>query len=133
MQVFVTLQTEDDVYRALQSVRGALRNQGFSEMEEQMVVVSVSELTRNVLDHARTPGRFTCDLHSDEIQIEVTDLGPGIPDIERVLRGESVPSSRGLGLGLAGVQRLMDAFEIKTSEKGTTIVARKRRGQNKGR
>src|SRR5437870_8665545 len=39
------------------------------------------------------------------------DKGPGIPDISRALEA-GFSTSRSLGLGLPGVRRLMDEFEI---------------------
>jgi len=53
------------------------------------------------------------------------DEGPGIADIRQALR-DGFSTSGSLGLGLPGVRRLMDEFEI-TSQlgKGTTVMVKK--------
>jgi serine/threonine-protein kinase RsbT len=63
------------------------------------------------------------------IRFIVTDEGPGILNIDEVLNGKKRSVSRGLGLGLSGVQRLMDEFQIETSTKGTKVVAIKWAGK----
>src|SRR5437879_7296325 len=45
------------------------------------------------------------------IIVTAHDKGPGIPDISRALEA-GFSTSRSLGLGLPGVRRLMDEFEI---------------------
>ncbi len=52
--------------------------------------------------------------------VRVSDKGPGMRDVQAILAGDySSPS--GLGLGLAGTRRLMDAFEIESSPDGTIV------------
>lgn len=45
------------------------------------------------------------------IERVATDQGPGIGDIDKVLRGD-YSTADGLGCGLLGVQRLMDEMDI---------------------
>lgn len=125
----VNIYTEDDIYYALSVVRQLMKRIGFSELDQQKVLVSVSELTRNILDHACQKGVFACERIDRGIRFTVTDSGPGIANLREVLQGKKSPASRGLGLGLSGVKRLMDEFQIETSEKGTKIVAIKRAGR----
>ena len=63
------------------------------------------------------------------VEVIVIDEGPGIANVELALQ-ERFSTSGGLGLGLPGVQRLMDELHIASRVgKGTTIVTRKwRRG-----
>jgi serine/threonine-protein kinase RsbT len=121
----VNISSEDDIYYALSTVRHFMKQLSFSESDQQKVFVSVSELTRNVLDHAYSKGIFYCELMDEGIRFIVTDDGPGIVDVDEVLQGKRKSSSRGLGLGLAGVKRLMDEFQIETSTRGTKVVATK--------
>jgi serine/threonine-protein kinase RsbT len=121
----VNISSEDDIYYALSTVRHFMKQLSFSESDQQKVFVSVSELTRNVLDHACSKGIFYCELMDEGIRFIVTDDGPGIVDVDEVLQGKRKSSSRGLGLGLAGVKRLMDEFQIETSTRGTKVVATK--------
>lgn len=122
----VNIRSEDDIYMALSVARHCMKQLGFSELNQQKVLVSVSELTRNILDHAGGRGEFTCDIIGNGIQITVTDKGPGISGVAEILNGgKRSSSSGGLGLGLAGVNRLMDEFQIETSGEGTRIIATK--------
>ena len=121
----ISIQSEDDIQIILNSVRTFMSASSFSEIDKQKVLVSVSELTRNVIDHASGIGHFWCELTDRSIRFSVHDRGSGIPNVEAALAGKKRPNSRGLGLGLAGARRLMDEFRIETSEKGTTIVAAK--------
>jgi serine/threonine-protein kinase RsbT len=57
-------------------------------------------------------------LNRHGISVIATDDGPGIPDIRQALRG-GFSTSGSLGLGLPGVRRLMDEFEI-TSQPNPT-------------
>ena len=52
--------------------------------------------------------------------ITVRDRGPGIADLPAVLAG-SHKSATGMGVGLLGAQRLMDAFEVTSKPGGTTV------------
>ena len=119
----VNISSEDDIYFALSTVRHFMKQLPFSEADQQKIFVSVSELTRNILDHAFSKGIICCELLEQGIRLVVTDEGPGILDVEDVINGKRRSSSRGLGLGLSGVKRLMDEFHIETSRRGTRMVA----------
>jgi serine/threonine-protein kinase RsbT len=57
--------------------------------------------------------------------IVASDDGPGIRDIRMAMR-DGFSTSGSLGLGLPGVRRLMDDFEIVSEQgKGTTITVKK--------
>ena len=59
------------------------------------------------------------------IEIVAVDKGPGIRDVSLAMV-DGYSTSGSLGLGLAGVRRLMDDCEIKSaSGQGTTVTARK--------
>lgn len=125
----VNISSEDDIYFALSTVRQFIKQLPFSESDQQKILVSVSELTRNILDHARGKGRFYCELIDQGIRFIVIDEGPGILNLDDALNGKKISSSRGLGLGLSGAKRLMDEFQIETSTRGTKIVAIKWAGK----
>lgn len=93
-----------------------------------MVATAVSELTRNILKYAGS-GEFR--IYQIEraagrgVEIEVSDHGPGIPDVESAM-SDHFSSSGTLGLGLPGVKRLMDDFSLDSSATtGTRIRAKK--------
>lgn len=53
------------------------------------------------------------------------DSGPGISDVARAMT-DGYSTGGGLGLGLPGVRRLMDEFEItSTAGEGTVVQAKK--------
>jgi len=59
------------------------------------------------------------------VEILAADAGPGIPDVALAMQ-DGFSTSSSLGLGLPGVRRLMDEFEISSEfGKGTTVTARK--------
>ena len=59
------------------------------------------------------------------IQVIAHDDGPGIADVQRAMH-DGFSTSGGLGLGLPGVKRLVDEFEIVSEEnQGTTVTAKK--------
>ena len=59
------------------------------------------------------------------ILVVASDHGPGIPDIPQALR-DGFSTSGSLGLGLPGVRRLMDEFEITSQpSRGTTVAVKK--------
>ena len=109
-------------------------------MEElliQKLATATSELTRNVYKYADCIGwvEFTCveDRNGHYVQVDVVDRGPGISDINQAMEDHFTTSGT-LGLGLPGVRRLVDYFEIQSSaESGTHVCIRmlctsKRRG-----
>ena len=53
--------------------------------------------------------------------IRVRERGPGIKDLQAILDGR-YDSPTGLGVGILGAKRLMDQFEIESSEGGATVT-----------
>ncbi len=101
---------------------------GFKDYQASMIASAVSELARNIEKYAR---RGEIVLHtvrqsySTGIEIIAQDEGPGIPNPEEAMK-DHCSSSGTLGLGLPGVKRLMDEFDLKTEvERGTVITVRK--------
>jgi signal transduction histidine kinase/CheY-like chemotaxis protein len=126
--IAISLRQEDDVVHSRQVAReiGALL--GFDSQDQVRLATAASELARNAFRYAGggdvlfelTPGAGHLD-QPQTLEIEVSDEGPGISDLQRILRGRYV-SSTGLGLGLVGTQRLMDDFKIESAPgKGTTV------------
>ena len=64
------------------------------------------------------------------ILVEARDEGPGIPDVAKALQ-DGYSTSGSLGLGLPGIRRLMDEFEVRsTVGKGTTVSTIKWSGES---
>jgi anti-sigma regulatory factor (Ser/Thr protein kinase) len=91
-------------------------------------MIAAYEAEMNVVIHART-GTLWARLDDGRLDLEVSDEGPGIPDVELAMReGWSTASERarqmgfGAGMGLPNIRKNSDLFEIETREgKGTRI------------
>ena len=100
---------------------------GFDQSIVLKIKTAVSELARNILKYAEKGTITITPLHTSEKGIEIfaRDNGPGITDVETALT-DNYSSSGTLGLGLPGVKRMMDEFEIDTQvNQGTRITVRK--------
>lgn len=122
------IQEESDIIVVRKAVREAAEKLEFRLTDVTRIVTVASELARNVFLYAGCGVMKWCALLAGNIVgIELTfeDQGPGIADLELVMQ-EGYSTSRGLGLGLSGSQRLMDEMEIKSQVgEGTIVVVRK--------
>jgi signal transduction histidine kinase len=120
----VTLTFEHDVVLARQRARAIAGRLGFDVQDQVRFATAVSELARNAFRYARE-GRvaFAIEREGERslLVARVTDCGPGIPDLKRVLQGLYV-SSTGMGIGIMGARRLSDRFTIDTGASGTTVA-----------
>jgi serine/threonine-protein kinase RsbT len=128
-EVRVSIDTDADIVSARQKGRELAGQCGFPSTELAVVATAISELARNIVRYA-VRGEITLRLigNSDGkkgIEVVAADDGPGIPDLTLAMQ-DGYSTSGSLGLGLPGVRRLMDDFEI-TSEfgKGTMVTVRK--------
>jgi serine/threonine-protein kinase RsbT len=124
----VAIENFADIVSARQEGRRMALHIGFSETEATLIATIISEIARNIVLYAGT-GEISLECVNDGnregIVIIGSDDGPGIPDIERAMVG-GYSTSGGLGLGLCGVRRMVDQFDIDTAQgKGTTVVAKK--------
>lgn len=95
-------------------VRRVMERLGFSAMEITRVVTATSELARNMVKYAGGGTVRVRSLHEvarTGVCVEFTDHGPGIPSIADAMR-DGFSTGGGLGLGLPGAARLVDAFHI---------------------
>jgi serine/threonine-protein kinase RsbT len=127
-ELLLAIRTELDASRAVLQSTEYSQAAGFDEAPSRMIATAVSELARNILKYA---GKGEIRLRQVEaqsgrgIEIEATDRGPGIADPEAAMR-DHFSSGGTLGLGLPGVQRMMDEFSLaSTPGKGTRVTARK--------
>ncbi|WP_071395253.1 anti-sigma regulatory factor [Bacillus tuaregi] len=119
----IVIEREDDVYMASTIGKRVSEEYGLTKSQQTKLVVSIMELTRNIVFYADKGELFIKPIPSYGIEIIAIDQGPGIPNLDQVLNN-SVPSKTGLGLGLSGVKRLMDEFEItSTIHLGTKVRA----------
>ncbi|MEE8526687.1 MAG: ATP-binding protein [Thermoanaerobaculia bacterium] len=132
------VRTEMDATRVVLEAGKICRDTSFSEADRQRLATAVSELARNILKYAGHGQILISTLEAPPLDppegaqasrpgIEVTasDDGPGIADVELALQ-DHTSSGGTLGLGLPGVRRLMDEFEIdSTPGRGTRVTVRK--------
>jgi serine/threonine-protein kinase RsbT len=124
----IAIASDKDILEARQRGRALALELGFSVGEAALIATAISELARNIVTYA---GHGTVTLRQASaagrvnLTIIATDPGPGISDVALALR-DGYSSSGGLGLGLPGVRRLMDEFEIASElGRGTMITVRK--------
>ena len=121
----IRIATERDVTRAILNAGAIASAAGFDTAGRAMVSTAVSELTRNILKYA---GRGTIALRVVQgprgtgIEVVAEDEGPGIADPEEALR-EHFSTGGTLGLGLPGVKRIADLFDITSRPGAGTRVA----------
>jgi len=118
----IVIEREDDVHMASTIGRRVSEEYGLSKSDQTKLVVSILELTRNIVFYAGKGELFIKTISSYGIEILAIDKGPGIANLEQVLNN-TVQSKTGLGLGLSGVKRLLDEFEIFSNENGTRVRA----------
>lgn len=119
--------TDADVMGSVLRTRGLAGEVGFDATGQQRIATAVSELARNILKYAGTGEVILSETLRNRrrgIEIRVRDRGPGIEDIEQALE-DHYSSSGTLGLGLPGVKRMVDEFEIDSEPgRGTEVVIR---------
>lgn len=127
-EIQVPINSDQDIVTARQQGRLLAAALGFSSGDATLIATAISELARNIVTYAKS-GEIRLAVINDDgrqgIQLVAQDQGPGISDIPQALR-DGFSTSGSLGLGLPGVRRLVDEFEI-VSEKnhGTTVRAQK--------
>ena len=122
-RVVVSLRGEADILLSRSEGRRLAREAGFGLAEQTRLATAISEITRNVIQHAGT-GKCTIEDTSDDdmqkIRVVVEDTGAGIPDVDLALT-DGFSTGNGMGAGLPGARRLVSDFRLKTGATGTLI------------
>ena len=109
-----------DVLLARMVARSEAVRLGFAPQALTQIATSVSEIARNVVQHAGSSGQVRVLEISTPgrrgLKITVEDHGAGIPDIDRVLAGTSP------GAGVPGCRKLMDEFDIQSASHSGVAV-----------
>ena len=120
----ILIAAESDIVVTRNAARDLAAGLAFSPTDLTGLATAVSELCRNIVRFAGS-GEVVAELLEDPrpgVRVIARDRGPGIADLEWAMR-DGVSSYGGLGLGLPGVRRLMDDFDIVTERGvGTTVV-----------
>ena len=124
----MTISSDQDIVLARQKGRSLALELGFSSGDATLIATAISELARNIVSYAIKGEVALKGIQGSNrvgILVIASDKGPGIPDIRQALR-DGFSTSGSLGLGLPGVRRLMDEFEIVSKPgQGTTIGVKK--------
>ncbi len=112
-------------------IKTVLRDLGIDAAHLRRLVIVAFEAEMNVVMYAQK-GVMTLVVTDDDIRLETTDEGPGIPDIELALQeGWSTASDEmremgfGFGMGLPNMKKNSDEFEIESETgKGTVVRAK---------
>ncbi|HJR71499.1 MAG TPA: ATP-binding protein [Gammaproteobacteria bacterium] len=125
-RISAAITCSEDVVVARQRGRTLARAMGFSPSDATLVAAAISELARNIVKYADR-GELLIGKDDDGMLFVVArDDGPGIADVESAMQ-PGYSTSGGLGMGLPGVKRIADSFEIVSNSHGTTVTMRKRK------
>lgn len=128
MEVCVPVSSGNDLVTARREGRMMAEQLGFSASEATLIATAISELARNIVAYAKQGEIHLRPVNGASkrgIAVVASDQGPGIADPGRMAQLGS-PASGARGLGLPGVRRIMDAFDISSVPgRGTTIAVTK--------
>jgi len=114
--VSLTFTTDLAAVRAL--VRRCTQEAGLSSQRAIDLVIAVSEVAANTVQHARTAGTLDIWKDADEIICQVTDAG----FISDPLAGSRAPQpGETAGYGLWMVNQICDQVDLRSDDTGTTI------------
>jgi signal transduction histidine kinase/CheY-like chemotaxis protein len=124
----LAIRYERDVVLARQQARQIAGLLGFDVQDQTRIATAVSEIARNAFAYARG-GKIAFEIEGTTppqvLLVRVSDDGPGIPDLARILDGR-YRSPTGMGRGIVGARQLMDHFEITAKRgAGTTVVMKR--------
>lgn len=124
----VVINSAIDIVTARQQGRALGLKLGFEGGEVTLIAAAISEVARNILDHAKH-GEILFEAiqqgNRHGLQIVACDEGPGIPDVAQAMQ-YGFSTRKGLGVGLPGAKWLMDEFDIVSQVgKGTTVTMKK--------
>jgi anti-sigma regulatory factor (Ser/Thr protein kinase) len=109
-------------------LKDALTTVGAPSHNIRRAAVAAFEAEMNVIIHA-VAGSLGYVISEDEVKITVTDMGPGIPDIDLAMKEGYTTAPKwakdmgwGGGLGLPNIKRNCDSLKIDTKVgEGTTL------------
>jgi len=126
-QTRLPVANEAQVAQAILEARVVGQRAGLDAPSVARLSTAVSELVRNILKYAgKGELRLRRVERGRQIGVEAVafDRGPGIADIDAALK-DHFSTGGTLGLGLPGVRRMVDEFEIASAlGQGTTVTVR---------
>jgi len=124
----IPVRSDADVVLARRRGRELAATLGFGPTDLTLIATAISELTRNIVLYAKRGQIVLKEIERNGkvgIVVVARDDGPGIPNVPQALES-GFSTSGGLGLGLPGVRRLTDEFDIVSEVgRGTTVTVKK--------
>jgi serine/threonine-protein kinase RsbT len=124
----VAINSAMDIVTARQKGRSLAMEIGFEGSDLTLIATAISEVARNIIDHAKRGEVILATIHHGNKQglaIKAKDSGPGIRDVKQAMQ-YGFSTRKGLGVGLPGAKWLVDEFEIESKVgKGTTVTMKK--------
>lgn len=124
LDIRVPIHDRHDIVSARRSGRRLALQMGCSGSQIALVLTAISELARNIIMYARTGeiilSRVTTD-QGEAMMVVANDRGPGIADIPAALRRGPTETGSS-GLGLSGLEQVMDGFSIDSKPGAGTRV-----------
>ena len=119
----------DGAGRATRALKERLKQLGVDAAALRRALIAAYEAEANVVIHARR-GTMRCYFGPGQLDVEVEDEGPGIPEIELALKegfSTAPPAARelgfGAGMGLPSIRRNTDRFSLQsTVGRGTRVT-----------
>jgi len=127
--VLMAIRQEQDVVLCRNRARSIAAALHFDRQWQVRIATAVSEIARNAFRYAlEATAEFSVNRGKtgDDSRVApsfvtvVRDKGPGIENLPSILAG-TYHSGAGMGMGILGAKRLMDAVHIDTGTNGTTV------------
>jgi len=121
--IAMKLERETDIVLVRKRTRQIAELVGFEAQDQTRITTAVSEIARNAFEYAGG-GLIEFGLlgkRPEALEIVISDHGPGIAKLDRILAGVH-RSSTGMGVGLVGARRLVDAFDVQSEPGAGTSV-----------
>lgn len=114
--------------KASSEIKKVLKQLDIATKVIKSIIIAIYEAEVNVVAHAYH-GKLTAILGENDIEVVVTDTGPGIEDINRAMEaGFSTASAEvremgfGAGMGLSNIKKNTDEMKIESKlGEGTTV------------
>ena len=127
-EIRIHIREENDITPAAMRAGEFCREAGLTEAGWRMISTVVSELAHNIVKYAQRCNirlKTVRDRSRRGIELIAVDTGPGIADVDRAME-DHYSSSGTLGLGLPGIKRMVDEFDIESTRgEGTRVIVRK--------
>jgi len=122
--LLIVVKYEEDMVLARNCAKDVAEIARLRIQERTRFVTAVSDIVRNAFQYAGGANvHFEVETGNNDrhLCVIVEDTGPGIENLDEILNRTNHPST-GMGLGITGVKRLVDYFDIESNPGRGTIV-----------